>query len=171
MPSTPSPVDVGAVANVALPFGPRLMTGYSENVVSVPPPGNGSPTAAILEMPEGLARNAAIGLDAASTEATNPTAPEAFTAGQGPKWEKVPPPGALSPVAAIFRTPALSTANTAVAAELFLSPAWNTTRPASFSATRSENFVKIPPSGVSSPAPTSIEILPASARNKPPGTA
>src|SRR5262245_57293709 len=170
MPSTPSPVAVGAVAKVALPVGLTLMTGYSENVASVPPPGSASPTAAILDMPDAPVMNAAIGVGPASTDATNPTAPAALTAGHGPKWENVPPPGALSPVAATARMRPLSIENTAAAADAFLRPAWNATTPASLRATRSENLVKMPPTGVSSPAPTSIVILPASARNRPPGT-
>src|SRR6185503_2339949 len=115
MPSTPWPVAVAVAANVKLPLGLRVITGYSVNVASVAPPGSGSPAAAIFERPPLPARNAPIGLGPASTDATNPTVPAALSAGHGPKCENVPPPGALSPVAATFRTPSLLTANTAAA--------------------------------------------------------
>ena len=106
-----------------------------------------------------------------STDAVKPTAPPALRAGQSPKWEKTPPPGAASPIATTLRGRPPSTTNTAWAIGASLSAAVNATAPAPFRATRSENFAKIPPIGVSSPAPTSIRILPALATNTPPGTA
>ena len=93
--------------------GLTVTTGYSVNVASVPPPGSGRrwprPSRGRRCRP-GMRRPGSV---PASTDATNPTVPAASTAGQGPKCENVPPPGAPSPVAATLRTRPSSTANTA----------------------------------------------------------
>ena len=64
-----------------------------------------------------------------------------------------------------------STAKIAAATGANSSMPWNATTPASLRSTRSENFAKMPPIGVSSPAPTSIWMRSPLATKMPPGAA
>ena len=70
---------------------------------------------------------------------------------------------------ATLRVPAPSLVKIPADAGAFLRIAWTATTPVSPRAMRSENFVKMPPMGVSSPAPTSIRRRPPSTRKIPPG--
>src|SRR6266850_71622 len=135
------------------------------------PPGSVSPTATICASREPSASRTATGLGPASMEAAKAMVPPGPTAGQRPKWVIVPPAGAGSPRRETTRGRPPSTAKIAASTGANLSMPWNATTPASLRPTRSENLAKMPPMGVSSPAPASIWMRSPLVTKMPPGTA
>src|SRR5439155_12454737 len=102
-PSGPSPVAVGATANETAPPVFTLTTGRSVSVAMRAPPGRVSPTPTTRRSPSAAVRTTMTGLGPSSTGAANAMAPDAPTAGQRPKFENRPPPGAGSPSRATTR--------------------------------------------------------------------
>ena len=68
-------------------------------LASEPPRGSASPRPATILVPSGPATNAPTPDRPPSTDAVKATAPVGLTAGERPKYENVPPPGAASPIA------------------------------------------------------------------------
>ena len=159
-PSGPSPVAVGATANVTCPRGPTLTTGYSVSDAMRSPPGSASPTPTTSVRPAALAERDGDGLWAGPRSTADERRGGAVGADRGPEPEVHD--GAARGRRRIGRG---ATPRADVRCRSRRSrprPARTSacrgrrSTPPSLSAMRSENFAKMPPIGESSPAPTII---------------